>query len=127
MYLQQQMHALEQPPVLLAGRHEIDAGRVDAAVAQDIGELRDVLFQFIKRPGKELSQIVRKHLVRAYLCHRAQAFHSGPDVAAVQGPAAARAKQDAACNAAAARVAQKALLELAGDENFAGLVFCRPR
>ena len=61
MVLRQQPQPLQLPPVLLPGGHDVDARGVDAAVAQDVRQLGDVLFQIVERPGEELAQIVREH------------------------------------------------------------------
>ena len=66
-----------------SGGHDVDARRVDAAVTEQVRQLCNILFHLIKSPGKELSQIVRKHFVRIYVCLRTQPLHGRPDIAAV--------------------------------------------
>ena len=50
--------------VLCAGGHDVDARRVDAAVAENICQFCNILLHTIESPGKEFPQIVGKHLVR---------------------------------------------------------------
>ena len=69
--------------VLCAGGHDVDARRVDAAVTENICQFCNILLHTIESPGKELPQIVGKHLVRIYVCLRTQPLHGRPDIAAV--------------------------------------------
>ena len=69
--------------VLCAGGHDVDARRVDAAVAENICQFFNILLHTIESPGKELPQIVGKHLVRIYVCLCTQPLHGRPDIAAV--------------------------------------------
>ena len=69
--------------VLCAGGHDVDARRVDAAVAENICQFCNILLHTIESPGKEFPQIVGKHFVRIYVCLRTQPLHGRPDIAAV--------------------------------------------
>ena len=42
--LQEQMEALQLPPMGLAGLHGVDAGGVDAGVSQDVRQPDDIFF-----------------------------------------------------------------------------------
>ena len=64
--------------VLLAGRHDINARGVDAAVAQDIGQLRNVFLKAIKGSGEQLAQIVGKHFTSLHLSFVAEPLHLCP-------------------------------------------------
>ena len=48
--------------VFRASGHDIDAGGVNAAVAENIRQLGNILLDTVKGPGKELPQIVGKYL-----------------------------------------------------------------
>ena len=50
--LQEQVHAFQLSAVGLAGLHGVDAGGVDAGVAQDVRQPDDVLLQLVIRPGE---------------------------------------------------------------------------
>ena len=41
-----------------AGGHDIDSCSIDAAVAQDVCQLGNVLFDAVESAGKELAQVV---------------------------------------------------------------------
>ena len=60
------------------------AGRIHAGVSQDIRQPGKVLLHGIIGAGKQVPQIMGKHLVRGYLRALAQGFHLPPDMAAVQ-------------------------------------------
>ena len=47
---------------VLHNTHNVDPGGVDAAVAQNVRQLGNVLFNAVKRPGEQLAQIVGKDL-----------------------------------------------------------------
>ena len=66
--------------MLRTGGDDVDACGVDAAVAEDVGELGDVLFHVIEHAGKQVPQIVRKDLFGIDVCRLAQCFHFAPDV-----------------------------------------------
>ena len=53
---------LDHPPVFRAGGDDIDPRGVDGAVPQNVRQLRDILLHAVKCPGKELAQVVWKHL-----------------------------------------------------------------
>ena len=61
-YLYNQPEPFDFSAVLGTGGHNIDPGGVDTAVTQDIRQFSNILFDAVKGPGKELSQIVGKHL-----------------------------------------------------------------
>ena len=71
-------------PVFRAGCHNIDSGGVDAAVAQNIRQLGNVLFNTIKGSGKQLAKIMRKHLACLYMCLFAERLHLCPNTASIQ-------------------------------------------
>ena len=70
--------------VLCAGGHDVDARRVDAAVTENICQFCNILLHTIESPGKELPQIVGKHLAGFYSGCLAEGFHLRPNIAPVQ-------------------------------------------
>ena len=65
--------------VLSAGCHDINSGGVDAAVAENICQLRNILFHTVEGSGKQLPQIVREYLAGIYPGSFAQTFHLRPN------------------------------------------------
>ena len=49
------MHILHPLAVLRAGGDDINAGRIDAAVTENVGELCNVLFDAVKHPGEQVA------------------------------------------------------------------------
>ena len=84
LYLNDEAKTLDLLAVLLAGGHDIDSGSVDTAVAQNIGQLSNVLFDSVKSPGEQLSQIVGKDLAALDPGFIAKPFHGRPDGTPVQ-------------------------------------------
>ena len=60
--LRDQAEPVELALVLRAALNEIDARRLDGAVAEHIRELHNVVVHAIIGRGKQMPQIVRKHL-----------------------------------------------------------------
>ena len=87
-----QSHILHSPSVLRARRNDVQPCGVDAAVTEHIGELRDILIHFIEHPRKQMSEIVREHLIRAYARVGTDRFHIPPDVCPINGKPAPRNK-----------------------------------
>ena len=75
--------------MLGAGGADVDTGGVDAAVAQQVGQLGQVLVQPVERAGEQVAEVVGKHFFVGDAGGAAQGLHLAPDVAAVQGCAAA--------------------------------------
>lgn len=80
-----QPHILHPPAVLFAGRYDINSSGVDAAVAEDIGELGNILLDAVKRAGKQVTKVMRKDLARVDVRVPAKLFHFAPDVRAADG------------------------------------------
>lgn len=58
----------------------IDAGGVDAGVAEQAGEAEKVFFGGIEGAGKEVAQVVGKNFFRCDAGLSAEGFHGAPDV-----------------------------------------------
>ena len=98
MCLYHQSHILHSLAVFRAGGDDINPRGIDAAVAEDIGELGDVLFQPVKRTGEQMPEIMREHLAGIDVRVPAQRFHLPPDIRAADGLAAAGDKDRACCD-----------------------------
>ena len=66
--------------MLRSGGDQIDAGGLDAAVTQDICQLRHIPADPVKGSGKQVPQVVREHLAGLYLRPDTQGFHLRPDL-----------------------------------------------
>ena len=64
--------------------HNIDSSRGDTAVTQNICKFRNIFFDAIEGPGKELAEVVWKDLGRIDARGLTQPFHLRPNIAAIQ-------------------------------------------
>lgn len=60
--------------MLCTGGHNINLRDINGAMAQNIGQLGDILIQCAKASGKEVPQIVGKHLFFRYPCSSTDGF-----------------------------------------------------
>ena len=126
-YLHYQPHVFHFSAVLRAGGDDIDARGIDAAVAEDIRKLCDVLFQSVKRPREQVAQIVRKYFVGIDVGVLAHGFHLTPDIRAADGLARPRNKNRSCCDLPIFGVAQQLFLQLPYKEHRAGLALAAHR
>ena len=71
--------------MFFAGRYDINSGGVDTAVAEDVGELGNILLDAVKRAGEQMAQVMRKYFAWIDICVPAKLFHFAPDVRAADG------------------------------------------
>ena len=83
-----------------AGGHNIDPGGINAAVSQDIRQLRNVLLDPVKSPGKELAEVMGKYLGWIDTRCLTQPLHLCPDIASVQRLAGSRHEDNATLDTA---------------------------
>ena len=57
-----QPQLIQGPGMLGAGGDEVDAGGFDGTVSQHIRQMRQIFFNGIERPGKQMPQIMGKYL-----------------------------------------------------------------
>lgn len=86
--LYDQPHPVQLPLVLCPGGQEIDAGGLNAAVAQHVGQTHDVPVHPVKGRGEQVAEVVRENLAGRDPRRPAQPLHLRPDLASVQGPPA---------------------------------------
>ena len=55
VFLYDQPHIFHTLPVFIAGIHNINAGGVDTAVTENVGELGNILFNAVKSAGKQMA------------------------------------------------------------------------
>ena len=109
--------------MLLPGRHDIDSGGFDAAVAENIRQFRHVFGDLVKRSGEELAQVVREDLGRGDPGGLAERLHLGPDVAAVQRFAAPGPEDNPGGDLTVPRIAEQRLFQFAGQKNGPAFLF----
>ena len=79
------MHFIEQALMFRARFHDIDPRRLDAGVAKQVRQLRDIFFEIVERPGKQVAQVVGEHLLPRHVGTAAQGFEQLPDRAPAEG------------------------------------------
>ena len=107
--------------MLCARRYDIDAGRIDACVSENVCEPRNVLFNRVKGSCEQVPEVVRKDLTRRHVRIFAQRLHFPPDIVSAD-------RSSAPCDEYRSRiafllldVAKQFLLQLGNDENAAVL------
>ena len=94
-YEPQILHTLT---MLIASGDDIDPCGIDTCVTEDVGQLCNVLFDFIEHTGEQVAQVVREHLLRVDICLDAQRFYLPPDIRAADGFARAGHENHTAFN-----------------------------
>ena len=102
---------------------DIDHRRVDAAVAEQAGQLREVVGELVKCPREQLTDIVRIHLALVDACLLAQGFQLFPEVAPVDWFAAARTEDRALCNPMLPDIGEKLVPQLVRDQDLPAFLF----
>ena len=74
--------------MLRAGRDQVDSGRREAGMAEDVGELDDVAGLVVEGLGEKVAEIVGEDFPRLDACLLAEGFHLGPDLFPIDGFAA---------------------------------------
>ena len=92
--------------MLGARGYDINTGRIDRTVTQDVGKLCNVLFDAVEGAGEEFPQIVGKNLRGLHTGGFAQLLHSTPDVAAIQRLSGTGNEDCARCDAMSLGVIQ---------------------
>ena len=66
--------------MLGTGRNEVDAGGREAGVPQDVRQFDHVPGQAVKRPGKQVAEVMGEDLPRVDAGHAGKGLHLGPDL-----------------------------------------------
>ena len=111
-----QPHMFHSFAVLAAGGNDIDSGCVDAAVAENIRQLGNVLFNAVKHPCEQMPQIMREYFLRIYPCLLAKTFHLPPDVGAADRPACSCNENCTRLYSLLRRIAEQFLLQFFHDK-----------
>ena len=86
--LADQLQFFQLPPVLGAGRDQVDSGRREARVAEDVGEFDHVVGLVVEGLGEEVAEIVGEDFPRFDAGLFAEGFHFRPDLFPIDGFAA---------------------------------------
>ena len=62
-----------------AGFHGVDPRGIDAAMAQQIGQTDDVLFDGVKDLGEKVPEIMGEYLAPLHARRLTEGLHAGPD------------------------------------------------
>ena len=81
--LNNQVHIFHSFAVFSASGNNINSGRIDTAVTENVGKLCNIFFNTVKCACKQMAKIMRKHFLRIDICIFAQGFHLSPNVRAV--------------------------------------------
>ncbi|CAN4051677.1 hypothetical protein EJMLMN_EJMLMN_17280, partial [Dysosmobacter welbionis] len=82
LFLTDQPQPCQSPGVLGARGDQVNPGRLNTGVAQDVRQLGHVPADTVERPGEQVPQIVGKHLAGCHARLVAQRFHLRPDLPA---------------------------------------------
>ena len=63
-----------------AGFHDINSCRLDAGMTEQVRQFRDIFFEVVKCPRKQVPQVVGEHLGGRYPRRRANGLHLRPDL-----------------------------------------------
>ena len=88
-----QPQLIQGPGMLGAGGDEVDAGGLDAGVAQHVSQLCHIPAHPVETPGKQVAQVVGKDLGRSDPGRPAHPLHLCPDLLPGHGPAASGEEQ----------------------------------
>ena len=106
-----------------AGFHGVDPRGIDAAMAQQIGQTDDVLFDGVKDLGEKVPEIMGEYLAPRHVGFFAQPLHHTPDIAAVERFAVSSDKHRPGLQAGLFYIFFQQFLQRRGDENHPRLVF----
>ena len=109
VFLYDQPHIFHTLTVFIAGINNINAGGVDTAVTENVGELGNILFNAVKSAGEQMAQIVGKHLLRIHVCLLAKPFHFPPYIRAAHRFAASSDEYSARAYFLRLRIAEQLL------------------
>ena len=83
--LADQLQFFQLPPVLGAGRDQVDSGRREARMAEDVSEFDDVVGLAVEGLGEKVTEVMGEDFPRFDACLFAEGFHLGPDLLSIDG------------------------------------------
>lgn len=115
--------SVQLPLVFRPGGQEVDAGGLEAGMAQHIRQLHDVTAGPVKGRGEQMAKVVGKDLAGRDPRRLAQPLHLRPDLTAAEGRPVSGEKDLAGSGFLLFGVFQQLAAQLAGDEDGADLAF----
>lgn len=67
-----------------AGFHDINSCRLDAGMTEQVRQFRDIFFEVVKCPRKQVPQVVEENFLPGHISALAQGFEQFPDRYAAQ-------------------------------------------
>ena len=83
--LTDEFQLFQLPPVLGAGRNQVNPRRRQARMAEDVGEFDDVAGLVVEGLGEEVAEVVGEDFPRFDAGLFAEGFHLGPDLFPING------------------------------------------
>ena len=62
-----------------AGFHDINSCRLDAGMTEQVRQFRDIFFEVVKCPRKQVPQVVEENFLPGHISALAQDFEQFPD------------------------------------------------
>ena len=109
--------------MLSAGFHDINAGGVDTAVAEQVRQFGNVMLKTVKGARKQVPEVVWINLAGRNTSFLAQSFHVAPDIAPVKGFSGSADKHRAGLNAGFSNISNKQFLKRCRDKNDPCFIF----
>ena len=63
-----------------AGFHDINSCRLDAGMTEQVRQFRDIFFEVVKCPRKQVPQVVGEHFTGRHLCLFTKGLHLRPNL-----------------------------------------------
>lgn len=104
-----------------AGFHDINSCRLDAGMTEQVRQFRDIFFEVVKCPRKQVPQVVEENFLPGHISALAQGFEQFPDRYAAQRLANTGKKHRTGMNAVFLAPAGQPVAEFGRQQNFPAL------
>ena len=101
-----------------AGFHDINSCRLDAGMTEQVRQFRDIFFEVVKCPRKQVPQVVEENFLPGHISALAQGFEQFPDRYAAQRLANTGKKHRTGMNAVFLAPAGQPVAEFGRQQNF---------
>ena len=110
-----------------AGFHDINSCRLDAGMTEQVRQFRDIFFEVVKCPRKQVPQVVEENFLPGHISALAQGFEQFPDRYAAQRLANTGKKHRTGMNAVFLAPTGQAVAELSGQQDLPAFAFAADR